>query len=391
MDTNDSTPTAIGSRVGRILRTLAINVVVLASLLTFVNVAAVGSFRFRAWLAESGFYNPVDSRARLTNYAGETWAETHFVELGEVDLPYAPFVGWMAEPYSGTTINIGEDGSRVVLRADGARVDTVVFLGGSAMWGTGATDDLTIPSHFVLTQDRYAAVNLGTSSYVARQGFARLVSHLDVGHAIDLAVTYDGVNDVYVRCQAGVEATAHARSAQIRGRMRIGGHPSPYNPRSWPSILLPTVALLDRVGLASGTEPRVGAGAMDCDSDPVKAARVARFILLAWEQSRVIVEARGGRFVAILQPSAFLGSPEVAHLDLDRDGVLGAQFRAVYSELRRLIGTAEFDDLRAGFTDMTDVFDVGAEVYIDMTHVSPEGNRIVAQALAVALDRPVGD
>ena len=49
-----------------------------------------------------------------------------------------------------------------------------------------------------------------------------------------------------------------------------------------------------------------------------------------WINARLIAEARGGKFVGVLQPVAYVGSPNISYLpDVEKDAML-RQYDVVY-------------------------------------------------------------
>ena len=96
-----------------------------------------------------------------------------------------------------------------------------------------------------------------------------------------------------------------------------------------------TLLLEDTRRLARALAQRAveGQSLFSCATDPMRANAVAEHLVNVWKVAHDIVTARGGQFVAILQPAAYIGKPRVDHIteDLDSRGALGDQFRAVCS------------------------------------------------------------
>ncbi len=92
-----------------------------------------------------GFYlnSSKVSRADLPNYDNNrALGKNIFYDYGRVGHEYAPFMGWKTLPYSGETLNIGNDGFRKVtgnnsdIKLERLKVG---FFGGSTLWGEGAS------------------------------------------------------------------------------------------------------------------------------------------------------------------------------------------------------------------------------------------------------------
>ena len=93
----------------------------------------------------------------------------------------------------------------------------------------------------------------------------------------------------------------------------------------------------------------------------------------------------GDRFIAILQPVAYLSNTRLDQLDViynDWDD-LSAQYKEIYPAIRRYAREAGIE-----FYDLTGVFDRDEYIYIDFCHVSPRGNQLMAQAIAEAIMLP---
>ena len=72
-----------------------------------------------------------------------------FRETNDLQTRYAPFKGWSRKPYNGQFVTIDSLGNRV----NGSAINTdnnvsIHFYGGSTIWGTGVSDEQTIPSYF---------------------------------------------------------------------------------------------------------------------------------------------------------------------------------------------------------------------------------------------------
>jgi poly-D-alanine transfer protein DltD len=99
-----------------------------------------------------------------------------------------------------------------------------------------------------------------------------------------------------------------------------------------------------------------------------------------WEIAHEIVTARNGKFLAVLQPAAFIGHPKTDHLKLDEE--LGKNFQAVYQQIKKKIAERNHDWI----VDLSDKFDGDKYVFIDFCHVSPNGNEIMAGEVAKIVD-----
>lgn len=352
---------------------VATNLLVLGFLVTAVNFFSVSYDQVHQYTKR---LTKVDRRAALPNYEHLEWAATHFKEFGRLDSRYQAFVGWRRLPFAGETINIGQDGLRVTVGS--ARVEggpTVAFFGGSTMWGTGVDDQDTIPSLFAQKHPGFYIYNLGESGYTARQSLNYLLNMYAESIRPDVVIFYDGVNDVGHKCRREVAPLAHARERGIRETTETYGYPISF----W-SLIYPTKVLLEREFPGDSNDP----AQYDCASDPKEAEAVARAMLADWAAAKFVVEGYGGTFVAVLQPVAYVGNPNTAHIANRLKGSFGQQFEVVYPIIIKLLDE-ELATLRDNFVDLRHAFDGEEVIYVDFAHVSPNGNEIIAERIAEAL------
>ena len=113
----------------------------------------------------------------------------------------------------------------------------------------------------------------------------------------------------------------------------------------------------------------------NCIGDENKAEEIAEIFIRNWEMAHEIVTNRGGQFIAVLQPAAYIGNPKTDHLKLDED--LGKNFKEVYRRIKVKIAERN----HPWIYDLSDRFDGDQLIYIDFCHVSPNGNQIMAKSI----------
>ena len=341
--------------MNKIIKIVLINIIVFIVLCIFIFL----SIFVYSFYSEAKYTR----KARLPNYNGVAWAETHFFEFSQLMTRYSDYVIWRRQAFSGETININQDGIRRTVNGEGAD-RTAFFFGGSTMWGTGADDANTIPSIFA-SNAPFQAVNFGESGWTAHQSLNQLMKLYIEGKRPDLVVFYDGVNEVSHKCRSELNFYSASREHQMRQTMKYSTAPGKLK-----YYARPFVYLADKLkAVSSKTAYR------DCHLDPDKARLIATALVQDWQIAKSIVEGYCGRFVAILQPNAFLGSPRLDHLPKVRgDEQQHAQFSAVYPIIRQEMAARQIGH------DFTKAFDGEQYLYIDTAHVSPDGNaRIVAR------------
>jgi len=346
----------------RIVKLVAVNFAVLASLLLVVAIALEIYLRI-----DDGRQSGLDKRRAATpNYAGAPWAETHFRELDSLKTVYFSFVEWRRELFQGETINVvGPFHERLTPVAQDAKGGAVFFFGGSTIWGTGARDQETIPAYYGQIAGRPTR-NFGESGFVAHQGLEMMLWVLQAGERPEAVVFYDGVNEVIHRCRAGM--TTFSQSQEGRMRALLTQEPGLFL-RLWTPL---------QARLMQGA----GRGDVDCDKNPAKAQAVADALIRDWRQARLLAEAEGIAFFAVLQPVVYF-SDSLADGRADAasgsDDARRRQYEAVYPLIRARLG-------EVGAIDLTGVLDAPERFYIDFCHLSPNGNERVARALAAAIE-----
>ena len=378
------------------LRLLLTNLTVLVGLLFVANLLSAVVLDGRRHLYKPLFTEPAqapeDKRAALPVFAKADTVKERFSELFAMGFDYTPFVGWSRRPFQGAHTTIEESGDRIVPSAPRNPQGTIRFLGGSAMWGTGSNDSETIPSLVAAEFPNHLVLNHAESGFNSRQSLARVINLANQGKALDLVISYDGVNDVSFQCTGVASINGHGREQLIRDRidrrLRLGPAPdSLQDVHLFRVLLASTYELVLNGYLTIFGQPVQPVEAGDtaapgrqslCAADPTFATQVADTLIANWRIAKTVVEAEGGRFLAVLQPVAHLGTPDIDYLDAEGlRAYLKADFLAVYPLLIKQIREERLDWV----IDLTDVFDGGQRVYIDDTHVTAEGNRMVAARL----------
>jgi hypothetical protein len=235
------------------------------------------------------------------------------------------------------------------------------------MWGTGTNDAGTIPSKVAAITGVHAE-NFAETAYNAHQSLLTLVHLVQLGHRPDSVIFFDGGSDVAHKCRRELDPDSHAYEVDINSALQLKRQ----SPSSFSYLFRPVTTL---AGQLNGTifRPELPPD-YDCDSSPAKAEAIAENLVRDWELAKQLVEANGGRFIAVLQPIAFFSKTRLQHLNLSPE--MESQFRAVYPHIVQKLARSE------SFYDLTHVLDVDEYVYIDFGHLSPRGSQLVAERLA---------
>ena len=303
------------------------------------------------------------------------WLPIYDREYRQIQPVYKSFVGWRSKSFAGEMINVeGPHLQRRTVNAAAPGAKTAYFFGGSTTWGVGSNDAGTIPSQFA-SNTGFHTENFGNSGWVAHQSLVMLMQLIQEGRRPDLVVFYDGINEVYFKCLRGHTHVSHGMESRINTVLERNTKPS-----SFTAFLAPAWEVLNqlRSRLTSAVRDGTDTG-RDCDVNPKKSEQIAESLIRDWQLARRLVESYGGKFMAFLQP-VFMFS------QTPRDHLTGRHFR---SELRAV--QAHYDVVyplirqkvadSGEFYDLVEILDGGQAVYVDVFHVSPRGNRRVAEEI----------
>lgn len=177
---------------------------------------------------------------------GEPWAQELGLELGHVyyGQRYDPYLGWTMPDYDGRYVHVSA-GLRRSFQAPGSqsrRALQIFFFGGSALFGVFQRDDDTIPSDFA----RLAAAsgipvkvwNFGAIGYVNWQEVLRFEQLVSSGRAPDLAVFYDGANELLTQFRLGPHTSpSHPEARAVAQLLPFAGVTQPAAQKSTQSPL----------------------------------------------------------------------------------------------------------------------------------------------------------
>lgn len=321
-----------------------------------------------------------ETRNELVNYkADPAFAKNIFDDYHRVGHRYKPFTEWQMLPYRGNTLTINSDGLRTHTPPAGLSVTPVIrFFGGSTMWGEGSDDAHTIPALFHQKINQGSVFNHAQLAYNTRQNLDALITLYARGEQADVVIFYDGVNDVAFLCPNEINELPGHRLIPLFQEKVFGGRKqvivSILNNLFTKNILL----IINHKRNTGKNRPSL----YNCVGTE-KGKTIARMIIENWEMANTLVASRGGRFIAVLQPTPFGGLAKVDHLELDSE--LEHTFKDVYSELRKLISEKNYPWI----VDMSSSLDGDAYYFIDFCHISPNGNEVVAEHLAKVYSGPL--
>jgi len=305
---------------------------------------------------------------------------------------YHPYILWRHRPFQGSMINVSEDGVR---RTSHIQCDepsfTIWMFGDSSMWGTGATDDETIPSYLASDYDRegrrVCVVNYGEAGWENTQEVIELMEQLKHGpHKPNVVIFYDGGTEAFNAYQAHQADT-----------------PTNYNSfekylDNWSTQQMPgffylqmtnTYRLLDKEAgkLSRGHKSEKSSPMTD---DEVEA--LAGSIMQNYQQNMDIVallaQHYGFRAIFMWYPVVMVGHKPLTPNEKDAEEQLEQNFPGV----TRLYRAAYFhceETHPENLYYLGDLFDnQKGWLFSGVSHLKPEGNRIVAEHLFRILEHP---
>jgi hypothetical protein len=319
-------------------------------------------------------------------YANYSWAADCLnQQLAKDRNAYLPFLLWGNPEVHGVCVNNDMTELGIVRRTVGPDCKNrpafkLWVLGGSAAYGTMVPDWATLPSALSRILNTRApcvqVTNLAVEGYNSNQELLLLVEELKAGHVPDVVVFYDGFNDADVGTSPS-GPTTHLRYATVKQRLQ--GKFSIYGD------LLQHFAiwrLADQITRAHDRTPlpRVSASelteralaTLDNYSQNIKIANV-------------LGKTYGFRVRAFWQPALIYGHKPLVDYEQEFQR-LSSQPEFFFQPLTAVYREAEQRERDGQFIFLGGVFDdVSQPTYLDWVHLNPQGNLLVAQAIAHAL------
>ncbi len=338
-----------------------------------------------------------DRSSAADAYAGAAWPAAYFDEFRRaVRVDWKPYVEWWQRPYRGAYVTIDERGLRPTPgeHAGEAGVTRILCFGGSTMMGMGARDGQTIPALLARRLDalghRAAVTNYGQLGHNSTQEVITLQQLLKAGERIDIALFYDGVNEMACAEQTG-RADSLFNEARRRAEFNLL-HPDRRRNLAAAALVAAAPRTLRRLRRLTGLGLRGPLPAPDADLSCIDIPRLARDVIAVYAANlrlvRLLAREYGFRPLFVWQPVITTKRVKTAderrwENDHTTDPAARAQLYAAVVAGRRssaeFAGAADAVDLSALFDDRTD------PVYIDLYHLSEAGNAAIAEAILSAV------
>lgn len=350
------------------IKLLLKNIVVFFALIVIINISIIALQRI-----QQSFIKSDEIRDQLPNYKGIPWAKKHFEEFAELSSEYKSYIAWRRVKYSGQTIQINNNGIRITPQHKNTNSNSslVVFLGGSTMWGTGANDANTIPALFSnYGKGNYKSLNYGESGYRAFQSYLFLREKINEGIRPKLVVSYDGVNEI-AGFQKNISPNSHMKEAHIQEVVKG----SEKNQLSFLNYLFePTKKFIKKLKNNDDPEKKY-----NYVTTTKRTELVAKSLLDTWLDMKSISEKNKALFFCVLQPNAAFSTPNINHIEFI--SAKKRPYKLLYTKIIQLLKTPKYKELSENFIDLSRVLDGKNRYFIDMCHLSPNGNEVIAKKI----------
>jgi hypothetical protein len=371
-----------------LIRTILINIGIFLGILIVFNFLIVTGWetrRFVNYLKVDVFKKKterIDPRALLPNYKDVSWAKEYFKDFNRLkDDNYESYIGWRKTAFTSTYINIDSSGDRITPQYSKVTdsVTKILFLGGSTMWGTGSPDDETIPAFFSKGDNSYFVKNFGESGYRAMQSYIYLLLKFNSGEKTDWVITYDGVNDAvgFLDDNNGVSTIAESRmKSKLKQNNKVSSFVTDLT--YWNLFLGPIENSITRFKSKNLVKKKMNVYLTEERTDIV-----AKALLDSWLAMMDLSEKNNTKFLAVLQPNAALGSPNISYLEFNEyERLLMSTYDRLYNRVRELLlENKKYNELQYHVLDLTYSFDGDKKFYIDWCHVTPNGNEVIAKQI----------
>jgi lysophospholipase L1-like esterase len=306
-------------------------------------------------------------------FADVPWREEYFDDLLDKStdpssLDFVAFGLLRNGGYESRYVNTEDGRRRSYTQADPPEGDVlrIAFFGGSTMFGEGQRDDHTIPSEVArLAEEEGLAVevlNYGTQGYVSWQD-ALLFESVLATEDIDLAVFYDGINDVGIQYDHFSEDPSYYNWPAVEAQLEEGSEEAtegvPLGQRLRDLGSAYTGASLS--GLLAERLRGDDLAAPAPDGDASEAERAEATVDL-YQRSTSVIRSLGEREGV---PVVFFWQPQ----------------QSPYPE-------GLVDALPDDVVDLSEALDDHEEVFLDGVHTDERGARIVAEQIWGELELP---
>lgn len=331
-------------------------------------------------------------RETVSYYASQDWAERFWYEFRlSRTQQFRPFVGWRRAPFKGQTIEVDQNGVRVTPGANCSPNSFKVFtFGASEMWGTGSPNWGTIPAHLqkgleTLREGPVCVMNFAESAYVSMQGVITLLMQLRSGNVPDVVLFYSVEDDIYSAYQSGRVGVLENLD-QIAARFEEKRKPEGLLDRVKATYSYKLVDLyMDKLTIAkpqeAGANKVVNYESLGIDVGTLSDA-VVQELLENYKVLSGLAQEYGFKYMFVVPPSVWRGEKSLTPEE-QRMKEVALQEEALHRLSAAVYRKLEVESVKyENFHSLTHVFDhYDALLWIDATHVTPDGNQLIATSL----------
>jgi lysophospholipase L1-like esterase len=359
-----------------------------------ILIEIISAISFKITEVRQGGLENAQASAALSVYKSQPWAATYWrEEVAAFKVLYEPYVLWRRAPYKGETIVIEDDGVRRTAHSDCSGQNyTIWIFGGSTMWGAGSPDWLTIPSLLAEQYEKSGAPvcvrNYGTSAWVSTQETIEFMQEMKrASRKPDLVIFYDGANDAFSLYQSGT-IDVPQNNDRIKSKLQSGdpmqtGWNHPRSNSIFQMFLdSKTFQSISRIGasLHRARNPSQSSFSRQLSGDLVQEQMDVAY-LKNLDLISVLGRQYGFKYAFFWQPVMLVGRKRLSgeekiilHKTLATNSGMQETFEKMYSLAQ--------SQTRQDFFDIADALDKRDDtIYIDFAHLSPEGNRLVAERM----------
>ena len=335
----------------------------------------------------------IDKRLSLSVYENKKWAEEYWNEYKESFSNgfFRSYLDFDLKPYEGKWINIDKNGNRKTWNpafSDKDDFKTLYTFGGSTLWGVGARDDYTIPSHLskLLNQNgsNFIVKNFGEQTYTFTKELIQLILLLRKGHTPDFLIFYDGVNDVYEAYQtkkAGEFYIEKLINEKLEQKIKLINLAKL---KDFPEKLIIVRIIAKLITYFKPQEKFQEAASKFSDEELNSLSQeIGDYYKASYKMLDTLSKAYNFQYLCFWQPVFFTESnftKEEAMCDIRcSDTTLKSLFKKTNNIL--------MDNLYPNFYNISDCLTKRENsFYIDCNHLSEEGNSVVAKKIFTILD-----
>lgn len=309
-----------------------------------------------------------------------------WLEQAQTQIRWSPFTYWVVGEFQGQYINVSADGLRNTPQQNDNAEKTVFVFGGSTVWGEGARDAYTIPGHLTRLLDDGQVFNYGQTGYVSTQDLLWFQLQLINGNVPDVAVFYQGFNDVLASCDpVGLVARQSCESGLVgvtlQENFRIADSEAGRLLRNSRPVLQLPATTLNGYDLS-------GAAAIETTPQSVVDRWFANMEII-----EILASAYDIETLFVWQPMLIQKSPLthdeqaiVERTERERAGLFD-----LYTEVDAIVRNrcaSACDNILL----ISDLFaDDERTIFYDLVHITEVGNAVVAEAIAPRLQNILAD